>query len=297
MSARRPGTSIFCLTAVLTLLSWNAYAHPGSGIHVDRSGVVYFVDTGSGVYKLDPQGTLTRIPGPALHWFAVDETNRFAQTSLPSGSGWELHPAGASPTLILSSDYPITAGMDRNLYYPVPAPGGGVQLLRLEPSGETKVFARLPRQEDGRPLKWLNGIAAGPEGSFYYTEDAAIRRVAHDGRVSTLVAGVAPPKCAGLPMEEGARPQLRGMALDSGGNVFVAASGCGSLLKVTPEGKVSVLLQLEEPWTPTAVAVAGSDLFVLEYRLTSGSDRREWTPRIRKLSSDGKSTIVGRIDR
>ena len=297
MILKRPATAIRCLAALLALLASDAYAHPGSGIHVDRAGVVYFVDTGSGVYKLDAQGTITRIPGPALHWFAVDDADRFAQTRLPTGAGWELHRAGSSPTLILSSDYPIASGKDGNLYYPLAAPGGGVQLMRLKPSGEKTVFTRLPAQANGRPLQWLNGIAAGPDGTFYYTENAAIRHVALDGRVSTLVSGVAPPNCAAVPMEEGARPQLRGLAVDPGGSVYVAASGCGSLLKVTPKGQVSVLQQLELPWSPTAVAVSGADLFVLEYRLTPGDDRRQWTPRIRKLSPGGSSTIIGRIDR
>ena len=149
-----------------------APAHPGSGISVDRAGLVYFVDTGSGVYKLDARGTLTRIPGPAFHWFAMDEADRFARTRLPAGAGWELQRAGSNPTLLLSSDYPITRGADSDLYYAAPAPGGGaVQLTRLDPSGASTVFKRLPAQATGQPLLWLNGLTSGPDGSFYYTED------------------------------------------------------------------------------------------------------------------------------
>jgi|SRR5262245_14971543 len=295
MRLRRPPTPFF-LAAWLTLLSGQAFAHPGSGIFVDRAGLVYFVDTGSGVYKLDARGTHTRIPGDAFHWFTLDEGNRFAKTRFPSGTRWEMSRAGSSPTLILSSDFPIATGADGNLYYPAPS-SGGVQLVRLKPSGEEAVFTRLPAQATGRPLLWLNGLAPGPDGSLYYTEDAAVRRVSRDGRVSTLVAGVAPPKCATVPMEEGVGPHLRGLAVDSGGNVIVAASGCGSLLKVSAAGQVSVLLQLEPPWSPTAVAVSGGDFFVLEYLHTLGEDRRQWIPRIRKLTPGGKSAIIGHIDR
>ena len=295
----RPGRKLLLSVATTwMLLGAVAFAHPGSGISVDRAGVVYFVDTGSGVYKMDARGTLTRIPGPAFHWFAMDEANRFAQTRLPAGAGWELQRAGSSPTLLLSSDYPIARGADGNLYYSAPAPGGGaVQLTRLEPSGASAAFKRLPAQATGEPLLWLNGLTSGPDGSFYYTEDAAIRRVTRDGQVSTVVAGVAPPNCAAVPLDEGAPPRLRGLAVDSAGTIYVAASGCGSLLKVTPSGQVSVLVQLEPPWSPTAVAVAGSDLYVLEYLHTKGDDRRQWTPRIRRLSPDGKSEIVAHIDR
>jgi streptogramin lyase len=287
-----------CLAVICAAHVTTTFAHPGSAIAVDRAGLVYFVDTGSGVYRLGAPGTLTRIPGPAFHWFAMDEADRFAGTRLPAAAGWELQRAGSSPTLILSSDYPVTIGADGHLYYPVPRPGGGgVQLMHLEPSGASSVFARLPEQTTGRPLLWLNGLTTGPDGSFYYTEDAAIRRVTREGRVSSVASGIAPPKCAAVPLDEPAGPRLRGLAVDSGGTVYVAASGCASLLKVTPAGQVSVLLQLEPPWSPTAVAVSGSDLYVLEYLHTPGDDRVRWTPRIRRLSQDGKSEIVARIDR
>ena len=41
------------------------------------------------------------------------------------------------------------------------------------------------------------------------------------------------------------------------------------------------------PWAPTAVAVAGRDVYVLEYLHTPGDDRREWIPRVRKIAANG----------
>jgi streptogramin lyase len=64
-------------------------------------------------------------------------------------------------------------------------------------------------------LRWINGLAAGPDGSLYYTEDNAVRRI--DQR--------------GVPGTDG--PTLRGLAVAPDGVVFVAAAGCGAVLKIT----------------------------------------------------------------
>jgi hypothetical protein len=94
---------------------------------------------------------------------------------------------------------------------------------------------------------------------------------------------------------------LRGLAADSHGTIYVAASGCGSVLKVNARGQVTILHQLQSPWTPTAVALFRSDVYVLEYLQTAASmepeDRRAWLPRVRRITADGHSSIIASIDR
>ena len=63
------------------------------------------------------------------------------------------------------------------------------------------------------------------------------------------------------------------------------------------DGKVSTLLQLESPWAPTDVAVFGDIVYVLEFLHTPGDDRLEWMPRVRKITPDGRSTVIVTIDR
>ena len=283
--------------AVSSLFTIAAFAHPGSGI-VDRQGQIYFVDTGSGVWKIDSHGTLTRHAGPAFHWMTMDADGRFAKTQLPSGSDWEITRAGANPTLLLASDFPIAMGRDGNLSYPSPSPSGGLQVVRLMPSGQASVLATLPATMPNGPLRWLNGIAAGPDGSVYYTENNAIWRITAQGRVSTVVADIALASCAQIPgTGANEHPFLRGLDVDASGIIYLAASGCGSVLKVTPDGRISVVVQLQSPWSPTAVVVFGNDLYVLEYLHTASENRPAWLPRVRKISSDGKSAIIASVDR
>ncbi|MDQ6700037.1 MAG: hypothetical protein M3Z36_07610, partial [Acidobacteriota bacterium] len=94
---------------------------------------------------------------------------------------------------------------------------------------------------------------------------------------------------------EGWRPYLRGLDVAADGAVYVAASGCGQLLKVVPDGKVTAVLKSAAPWSPTAVAVAGSDLYVLEY--AQGKTDKQSVPRVRKISADGSVTDVATVKR
>src|SRR5439155_24692793 len=77
--------SVFAVL-LAALVPASALAHPGSGIVVDRLGQVYFVDTGSGLWKIDTNGTIVLISAPRFYWLTIDEDERLANTRLPSGS-------------------------------------------------------------------------------------------------------------------------------------------------------------------------------------------------------------------
>jgi len=268
-----------------------ALAHPGSAIVVDRSGRVYFIDTGSGLWRIEAGGKLTRIPGPAFHWMTLDQGDTFGRLQLPSGPGWEIDRAGSDPTLLLSSDFPLAIGGDGNLYYPSQGGSGPRRIFRVQPSGTSSVLAQVP-------LPWLNGLAAGPDGALYYTGNSEVHRIGKDGAVSTVAEHVAPPGCVAIPGNDpNEGPLLRSIAVDARGTLYVTASGCGSLLKITPAGQVTVLLQLQSPWSPTGVALHGDTLYVLEYLHTAVEDRGLWLPRVRRLTPDGRSAIVAAITR
>ena len=277
--------------AAACLLPGPAFAHPGSGIVVDRLGQVYFVDMVSGIWKLDTHGGLTHLPGPAFHWMTLDAERRFADVRLPSGPGWAFGRIGSDPSLLLASDFPLALAPDGKLYFPSQG-ATPVQLRSFAPSGQADVLATLPAKTSHGPLRWLNGLAAAPNGSFYYSEDDAIRRVSREGSVSTVAEHIAPTGCAAAH-----NPLLRGLDVDAGGNVYVADAGCGSVLKLTPAGVVTVLPQVQNPWFPTGVALSGSDLYVLEFENPDTDDRQAMLPRIRKISADGTTKVVATVTR
>jgi len=269
-------------------------AHPGSGIAVDRHGQIYFLDTGSGLWRIDTQGGLTHLSGVLSHWMAIDEKSRFGSTRLPTGSLGEISKVGTSPTVLLSSDWPIAAAHG-NLYYPLGSPGS-LRIVRTSPSGATSVLAQRPPTTSGKPLPYIGGLAGGPNGSLYYTENSSIRRINAQGRVSTVVTVPALVGGPSIPATD-EHPYLRGLAVDSQGVIYVADTGDARVLKITPNGKITTLVQTESPWSPTAVALFGSDVYVLEFLHTVRDVRRDWLPRVRKITPDGNSTIIMTVDR
>jgi streptogramin lyase len=292
------------LAATLLVVS-GVSAHPGSGIVVDRQGQVYFVDTGLGVWRIDRQGRMARHPGPAYHWMTIDPEGRFNQQRMPRGVGGELTVVGLDPTLIISSDFPVTIGSDGAFYYPQAGRDGRVRVMRRAPSGEPGVFATLPIATETGPdgqavqAEWVHGLAAGPNGYLYYTERDAVRRIAPDGTVSLVAGRIAVPDCVHPPAakEERLGPALRGLDVTPDGTVYVAASACSALLKITPGGAVSVVLRASDAWSPMGVAVAGEDLYVLEYRYIEADRREDWLPRVRKVSREGRVTVIATVER
>ena len=269
-------------------------AHPGSGIAVDRLGQVYFLDTGSGLWKIDAQGGLTHLSSTLFHWLAFDENNRFTNTQFPSGALGEILRVGTNPTVLISSDYPITIGQDGNLYYPSGS-AGNLRMMKMTPSGAQSPVTPLLKTVKGQPLPYIGGIVAGPGGSLYYTEDAAIRRIDAHGAIST-VAKVRPLVNGPRIPATDRHPYLRGLAVDASGVMYVADTGDARVVKITPGGQTTTLVQTQSPWSPTAVALFGSDVYVLEFLHTVRDVRRDWLPRVRKITADGKSTIIVTID-
>jgi hypothetical protein len=268
------------------------FAHPGSALGVTGDGRIYFVDTGAGVFSIVRPGTVARHDGPAFHWFAIDPTGRFRTTPWPRIPGGELRAVGTNPTIVLSSDMPVAIAGD-TFYYPEIG-SRRIRMFSVAPSGQQSVRAELPPvRSGGEVVSWLNGLAAGPDGSLYYTEDRAVRKIDARGRV-TLVANVGRvPGCVTIPgIGPELGPYLRGLAIAPDGTIYVAASGCGAVLSITPRGKVKTILRTSAPWAPTAVAMFDGEIFIQEYLHTPSDNRREWIPRVRKIGRDGAVTTL-----
>ena len=287
---------VVLILIVTCLLSATINAHPGAGIAIDRLGQVYFLDTGSGLWRIDTRGELTQLSALKNHWLALDANDGFASGRLPTDpmGDWVITRVGVNPTLLISTDFPIAIGRDGNLYYPS-GPAGNLRMMKTTPAGTTSVIVTLPKTVTGKPLPHIGGVVAGPDGSLYYTEDSAIKRITPQGRIGTAVTVRAPAGPPSIPATE-QHPYLRGLAVDTRGVMYVADTGDARVLKITPAGKITTLLETQSPWSPTAVALFGDDVYVLEFLHTARDVRRDWLPRVRRIASNGKSTIIATVD-
>jgi formylglycine-generating enzyme len=297
--ARAPVTRIASLLLLCASLE-KPSAHPGSGIAVDQNGRVFFTDTGQGIWQIDPNGQVSAHEGSAYHWMALDRaTQNLAPWPRFDEPSTSIERVGSNPALLISSDFPIASSQDGAIYYPEFQNGGPLRVFKLDLEGRRTVLATLRASADGADLQWLNGLATGPGGSLYFTENSAVRRITPQGVVSTVARNIRVADCRRIPgAPEQLGPLLRGLDVAQDGTVYVAASACGTLLKINPQGLATPVLRLEPPWSPTGVAIKGGDIYVLEYLHTSGGDRREWLPRVRKISiASGTNTIIAAIER
>jgi hypothetical protein len=267
-----------------------AIAHPGAAIVVDAKGQVYFVDTGHGVWMIDAAGKLVDLSGPAFHWMTLDSEGRFAGLRVQGGSFEFVAKAIDGGALILSSDFPVALGNDF-LYFAPYAKTPPLRVMRLTRDGRTEPAAVIETRAQS-----LNGLAHDHDG-FYFTEDAAVKKLMSDGSVSVVAERVMPTECSADRVPETSVPFLRGLAVGGDGNVYVAATGCRVVVRIDRRGTVTTVLRAESPWAPTAVALYGSAVYVLEYLHTPGDDRRQWLPRVRKIDAAGHVSTIATVNR
>ena len=232
---------VLLLTAAACLLSISIAAHPGSGIAVDGSGQVYFLDTGSGLWRIDTKGVVTRLSRERNHWLAIDPNSGFATARLPTDPhrGLGHHSGGLEPDGAHLDRFPDRNRRDGSLYYKRQRPGD-LQIMPTTPAGATSVFATLPAS-----IAHFNGMTVVADGSIYFTDNSTISKVNAAGQIWTGTTIFPLTKPPSIPDTE--KPYLRGLAIDPKGNMYVADSGDARLLKITPAGAITTLVQLESP--------------------------------------------------
>ncbi len=292
--------TLMLLAAIVqcALTAFSVSAHPSSGIVVDAQGDIFFSDLDRGVLKIDTRGKVTTVfPKEGGHWLALDANGSFSKVDFEKSPHWprwfkRRTPAGVRPALISDGGSPLVVASDGNLYYVcndermIP---GGLLIARLTPDGkETLLSAAFRRTSDG--LGGIKGLTVGPNGSLYASYPKAVLKFTREGKVTTLLNPVVVADCEKQPPAEDA-PFLRGLAVDAHGVLYVAASGCRCVIKIMPDGNVETVLKAEAPWSPTGVALNGSDIFVLEYTVIN-DEAHNYLPRVRKLGGDGKVTTL-----
>lgn len=293
------------------LLAGKVSAHPAWGIAVDRNNQIYFSDLET-IWKIDAQGKLAvfkaGVSGRHTHDLNIDEAGNLygAENSYEPATQrffsalWKMTPAGGFSYLLAPTDDPpegISIWRDRegNMYHVTNHPGQELLILRRTPGGTVSALigssSAVRQYRQGVPYG-VGGTAFGSEGALYFTDGSNVGKVTMDGRLTMLARNLALENPAGSLMPDSRVTRLFGIAVDAQGNAFVADNGNRRVLKVTSGGTVSTLVSAEQPWSPTGVALKDGDLYILEFGFTPPST---YTPRVRKLSSDGRIMTVATV--
>src|SRR5262249_14160702 len=186
-----------------------AFAHPGTGIVVDRQRRVYFTDLKS-VWRWDPDGRVTAVvTGKHSHGLRLDEHDRLEGEHLTYdsrakrwwSSSWRLEEDGtvrdtAPPTERFPFLFtPAVASNGTRYYARVDNNRRDVsEIHRRRPGGEPELLAgRAYGYADGagRAARFgpIGALAVGPGGALYVTDEASVRVVSRNGEVRTLARG------------------------------------------------------------------------------------------------------------
>jgi hypothetical protein len=222
---------------------------PANGIVAAADGTVYFIDTfHDTVWRIQPGGAVSAfLPGRGSRSLQIDgESNLYGMRDVADGrlALWRADPTG------FVSD--VSPAPDRRGY----AFGAGVE------GGLLELAERRPQ------VGVIGAVTRTPGDDLIITAGAAVRRICPRGIVTTVAAGdpLLRPRFSLLGRLFGERePHLTGVAVAANGDVLVANAARGVVVRVTADGDVQPVLSSDPGWTPSGVATAGGQIYVLEY--------------------------------
>lgn len=304
-------TTIIVIIAVCALTTGQAWAHPAWGIVVDRDNQIYFSDLET-IWKIDAQGKLSvfraGVSGRHTHELAMDESGNLygdeltyeSATQIYHSAIWKMLPAGnfayvLAPTSSPPKGMSLWRDRDGNMYSASWKSNSEHETLILKRTPDGKVAALFGSKETADKFRQVilysvGGMAFGGDGSLYVADGANIRKVTMNGAVTTLDYNLAPDNSSDSSAGKSTVTRLLGIAVDGQDNVFAADNDNRRVLKITPDGKAVTLISAENPWSPAGVAFRNGNLYILEYGFTPPN--KSHGARVRKLSSDGKVTVL-----
>lgn len=198
------------------------------GVAVDSNGNVYVADTlNFTIRKITPGGVVTTLAGTAGVGGSADGTGAAAEFSSPCG---------------------VAVDDDGNVYV---ADTGNCTIRKITPAGVVSTLAGNPNAQgsaDGTgaaaQFRSPESVAVDGSGNVYVADtlNGTIRKVSPAGAVTTL-AGTA-GGASGSADGAGAAAQFfqpYGVAVDGGGNVFVADTYNSTIRRISPTGAVTTL--------------------------------------------------------
>jgi len=311
----RISSRAFAAVVFLIVFSGLAVAHPSWGIVVSSKGDVYFSDLET-VWKLDRAGKMTVFragePGRHVHELAID-----AQDNI-YGPDYSYEPATQKYITAIwrmASDGKFEYLQPPSNHAP---PGLGIWLdragnmysvdqnnhiktrtllLKRTPEGVVSTlaggaFGHADGKGTAARFGSIGAIVLGSDNNLYLSDGEYVRRVLMDGTVTTVAKNLLFRTAEDKPpLFAGSFGSLAGLSAGPGGNVYVADAGDRRLLKISSDGKVTVVYRCDPPFFPNGVfATPGGEVYVLEFSFTPPSNLGG--PRVRKITKDANVILT-----
>ena len=199
------------------------------GVAVDRGGNVFVTDYFNGtIRRLSANGVVTTLAGTPGAFGSADGAGTAARFATPQGvaidAAGNLYVADKSNQTIRK----VT-------------PAGLVGTLAGSPSVRGSVDGTGAAASFDNP----SGVAVDAAGNVYVVDNApTVRKITPAGVVTTLAGAAGRIGAVDGPGNVASFNFPQGVAVDAGGNVYVADSGNGIIRKITPAGLVSTVAGL-----------------------------------------------------
>ena len=198
------------------------------GIDVDTAGNVYIADSANHrIRRVSPSGVITTIAGTGSTTYNGD--------GIPATSASLAYPKG------------VTVAPDGSLYV---GDANHHRVRRFVPGGMISTVAGTGTagySGDGGPataaqLRLPRNVAFGADGSFFIADDSnfAVRRVSPAGVITTIAGtGTAGYSGDGGPATSARLGEVRDVAVDPAGNVYIADEQNHRIRRVSPSGIIT----------------------------------------------------------
>jgi hypothetical protein len=274
---------LFCVL-VLMLAGFAAQAHPGVGIVKDSRGNLFYTDTKQ-VWKIAPDGNKSvAVPNVHTHELCLDaEDNLYGEHLWYEGEAtkkwghrvWCLRRDGTLVDVIPARegflrDYSFVRDRAGNMYWA--DRGAQTVIKKRSPDGKINTHATADF------LK-VQCMTVTPDGVLFLMDGGDLRRVAPDGKVSTVAVKLSERNPA--PVEVSDLNHHMGLWTDDKGSVYVAAARERLVLKARDDGASVVVARSRGDWSPSGgMFDRDGALWLLEYSSTNAV-------RVRRIARDG----------
>jgi hypothetical protein len=269
---------------VLMLAGAAAQAHPGVGIVKDSRGNLFYTDT-KHVWKIAPDGKKSvAVQNVHTHELCLDaEDNLYGEHLWYEGEAtkkwghrvWCLKRDGTLVDVIPARegflrDYSFVRDRAGNMYWA----DRGAQTVIKKRAPDGKIITQATA--DFRQVQWMT---VTPDGVLFLMDGGDLRRVAPDGKVTTVAVKLSERKPA--PAEASDLNYHMGLWTDDEGSVYVAVSRERLALKARNNGASVVVARSREGWSPSGgMFDRDGALWLLEYSSTNAV-------RVRRIAPDG----------